>query len=180
MELDRLEERRTGEEDQPMEVSNEGAATTRIQEEVGEVKAPREEEVCEEVNGVFQSPAKEKTGGNLGKHLKEKGKENIPPKAKGTDSPSGKDTMRKGSGKEKESEEEPSTALIPYGSPPPPKISDFLVEALEAREGDNQNAFQVVKRKSKRFPLTTGMREEPRVKGKVQKLCLEWDAKGSQ
>ena len=87
--------------------------------------------------------------------------------------------LRRGRDKEKAIEEDFSTALIPYGSPPPPKLSDFLTEALEAREGDSQIPFQMVKRKSKRFPLTMGMREEPRVKGKVQKLCLEWDAKGS-
>ena len=72
-----------------------------------------------------------------------------------------------------------SGALIPYNSPPPPTIGDFLMEALEAREDEQAHEFQVVRRKSKRYPLTTGTREEPRTKGKVQKLCLEWDAKGS-
>jgi len=38
----------------------------------------------------------------------------------------------------------------------------------------------LVKRKSKRIPLTIGMKDEQRKKGKVQKLCIEWDAKGSQ
>jgi len=53
------------------------------------------------------------------------------------------------------------------------------MEALEGKEDEQAHGFQVVRRKSKRFPLVTGAREEPRSKGKVQRLCLEWDAKNS-
>ena len=70
--------------------------------------------------------------------------------------------------------------MISYSSPPPPTIGDFVMEALEAREEEQGNDFQMVRRKSKRFPLGAGTREDPRSKGKVQKLCIEWDARGSR
>ena len=113
----------------------------------------------------------------------EKEKENIPTipsENKSVTSPQKKERYRKGKEKIKGSEEDFSVALIPYNSPPPPTIGDFLMEALATREEEQAQEFQVVRRKSKRFPLTTGTREDPRTTGKVQKLCLEWDAKGSR
>ena len=107
-------------------------------------------------------------------------KENIPPANKNEDSPKGKERLRKGKDHERAREEEVSGALIPYSSPPPPTIGDFLMEALDAREDEQEHGFQVVRRKSKRFPLANGTREETRSKGKVQRLCIEWDAKNSR
>ena len=112
---------------------------------------------------------------------KERGieKENIPPVSKNVGKPKEKERARNGKEQERVREEEMSVALIPYSSPPPPTIGDFLMEALEGKEDEQAHGFQVVRRKSKRFPLVTGAREEPRSKGKVQRLCLEWDAKNS-
>jgi len=55
-------------------------------------------------------------------------------------------------------EDESLKALTIYKSPPPPKISDFLVEAWTMRsdkmvEVNANHGFQLVKRKSKRIPI---------------------------
>ena len=150
----------------------------------------------EGTNGEVRTPAKGKASNYTDKNKKEgekeylgaddrkKGKglekENIPPENKDWASPKRKEYSRRGKESEKENAEDISSALIPYSSPPPPTIGDFLMEALEARGDEQAHEFQEVRRKTKRFPLTNGTREEPRTKGKVQKLCLEWDAQGSR
>jgi hypothetical protein len=156
--------------------------TTNEAAKEGQSMGSQGEQQQTEVNSLVDRKGESKTAS---------GKENIPPKG-GNLPPLGRTDswkQRQGKGvednKEEEGNIEPSNAIIPYGSPPPPTIGDFLVEALEARsreatDEDRGNGFQMVKRKAKRIPLTAGAKEETRVKGKVQKLCLEWDAKGSQ
>ena len=170
-----------GIEEEGTERENQGEAKIRRREEAEQRKEIRSAEGgVEDREGEASGMQRKISEDNERKKGKGLEKENIPPVNKNLVSPKGKERSRKGKERERESEEDMSAALIPYSSPPPPTIGDFLMEALEAREDEQAHEFQVVRRKSKRFPLTTGTREEPRTKGKVQRLCLEWDAKDSR
>lgn len=76
-------------------------------------------------------------------------------------------------------------ALVVFESPPRPIIREFLEDSLSSKEisredGDSSPKFQRVKKKMRRNPTPNGGEEEQGMKGKVQRLCLEWDSKISK
>lgn len=127
------EVRKTSEVDYPMKEDTETNTTASNLEAEADYRGIRESEVQMESQGTQQPLGEGGKGSTEVSSSKGVGKENIPPRGTELKSPKGKDTTRKVKGKGIVNREEVSFALIPYESPPPPKISDFLVEALKVR-----------------------------------------------